>query len=333
MNIVRFENINMLYLLLAIIPIVVYYIFKVRDGHSTLQISSIDGFRNSPRSIKYYFRHLPFVLRMVALVLIIVAMARPQAAVDNQTTTTEGIDIAIALDISTSMLARDFNPDRISAAKDIATKFIIDRKDDRMALIVFAGESYTQCPLTTDHATLINLTSQIRPAGETIDDGTAIGNGLATAVSRLKDSPSKSKVIILLTDGVNNSGQITPATAAEIAKTFGIKVYTIGVGTMGTAPYPAMDMFGNMTYVNAPVEIDEKGLTEIANMTGGRYFRATSNERLKSIYDEINALEKSKIDVSNFVVYKEKYAFFLLLAMIILVIEIGTKNLYLRQIP
>ncbi|MEG1937265.1 MAG: VWA domain-containing protein [Rikenellaceae bacterium] len=330
---VRFENIYMLYLLLVLIPIVAYYIFKVRDGHSTLQISSIEGFRNTPKSTKYYLRHLPFALRMVALTLIIFAIARPQKAKENQTTTTEGIDIAIALDISTSMLARDFNPDRISAAKDIATKFIIDRHDDRIALIVFAGESYTQCPLTTDHATLINLTSQVRPAGETIDDGTAIGNGLATAVSRLKDSPSKSKVIILLTDGINNSGQITPSTAAEIAKTFGIKVYTIGVGSMGTAPYPAIDMFGNMTYVNSPVEIDEKGLTDIATMTGGRYFRATSNERLKSIYEEINALEKSKIDVNHFVLYQEKYSLFVIIAMVILIIEILIKNIYLRQIP
>ncbi len=333
MNIVRFENGGLLWLLLILIPLIAYYIFKLRDGHSTMQISSVDGFRDAHPSMKYYLRHTPFVLRMLAITCLIVAIARPQSVSENSTVKTEGIDIAIALDISTSMLARDFRPDRISAAKDIATKFIIDRKNDRIALTVFAGESFTQCPLTTDHATLINLLSQVEPAGAVIDDGTAIGNGLATAVSRLRESPAKSKVIILLTDGVNNAGQITPATAAEIAKTYGIKVYTIGVGSRGTAPYPAMDPFGNIRYVNIPVEIDERTLQEIATVTGGRYYRATSNERLKSIYDEINALEKTKIDVENYVTYHERYALFALLAMIFVVAELLVKNLYLRQIP
>ena len=333
MNIVRFENISMLYLLFGLIPIIAYYIFKLRDGHPTIQISTIEGLKNTPKTLKYYLRHLPFIFRIGALTLIIIAMARPQSASDHTNTTTEGIDIALSLDISTSMLARDFKPDRISAAKDIATQFIIDRKTDRITLVVFAGESYTQCPLTTDHASLINLTSQVKPAGEFIDDGTAIGNGLATAVSRLKDSPSKSKVIILLTDGVNNSGQITPTTAAEIAKNYGIKVYTIGIGSKGTAPYPAMDRFGNITYVDAKVEIDEETLQNIADMTGGKYFRATSNERLKSIYDEINALEKSKIDVKSFISYQEEYIIFALLAMLLLFAEVIIKNIYLRQIP
>lgn len=331
MEIVRFENSDLFYLLVLIVPMVLYYIFKFKDGKASLQISSIEGVANAPRTIKHYLRHIPFVLRMIGFILLIIALARPQSVSESHTETTEGIDIVMALDVSSSMLARDFKPDRITAAKEVANQFILDRRNDRMGLVVFAGESYTQVPLTTDKPTLVNLLSQIESG--TIDDGTAIGNGLATAVTRLKDSGAKSKVIILLTDGVNNMGQIAPTTAAEIAKTYGIKLYTIGVGTIGTAPYPAIDAWGNMVFMDAKVEIDDKMLTEIAELTGGKYFRATDNEKLKAIYDEINQLEKSKVEVENFTKYTDQYFIFLLWGMLLLVGELLVKYLYLRQIP
>ncbi len=331
MNIVRFESPNVLYLLLLIIPIVFYYIFKLKDGRASIKISTIGILVKNNKTIKYYLRHLPFLLRLTALALFIVALARPQAATDENSVMTEGVDIVISLDISGSMLARDFTPDRISAAKDLATKFIVDRRTDRIGLVVFAGESFTQSPITTDHATLINLLNQIESG--MINDGTAIGNGLATAVARLKESKAKSKVVILLTDGVNNSGQIAPATAAELAKSLGVKVYTIGIGTEGTAPYPAYDAWGNITFQQAKVEIDEDILREIASGTGGRYYRATSNDKLKAIYDEINALEKTKIDVQNFISYQERFSLFVLIGILLLVVEMIIKHLYLKQIP
>ncbi len=330
-DIVRFENPNMLYLLLLLLPMVGYYIFKTKSGRATITFSSVKGLTSIPKSFKYYFRHIPFVLRCAALSLLIVATARPQSVQDSQTITSEGIDIVLSLDVSSSMLALDFSPNRLAAAKDVATKFILDRANDRLGLVVFAGESYTQSPLTSDQATVINLLNQVESGS--IDDGTAIGSGLATAVNRLRESEAKSKVIILLTDGVNNMGQITPITAAETAKAFGIKVYTIGVGTKGNARYPATDYFGNKTYVNVPVEIDEKSLREIAKTTGGRYFRATDNQSLSSIYSEINKLEKSKVEVENFALYSEKYSIFVVLALIILMVEIAVRHLYLRQIP
>ena len=331
MNIVRFESPNVLYLLLLIIPMVVYYIFKLKDGRASMKISTIGGLVKNNKTLKYYLRHLPFLLRILGLSLFIVALARPQAATDENSITTEGVDIVISLDISGSMLARDFTPDRITAAKDVATKFIVDRKTDRIGLVVFAGESFTQSPITTDHATLINLLNQIESG--MINDGTAIGNGLATAVARLKESKAKSKVVILLTDGVNNSGQVAPATAAGLAKSLGVKVYTIGVGTEGTAPYPAYDAWGNITFQQAKVEIDEDILREIATKTGGKYYRATSNEKLKAIYAEINALEKTEIDVQNFISYQERFSLFVLLGILLLLIEMMIKHLYLEQIP
>ncbi len=331
MEIVRFETPQILYLLLLLVPMIGYYLFKLRDGRAFMQISSLSGFVDNPKTLKYYLRHLPFVLRMIVFTLLVLALARPQGATDNNSVTTEGVDIVVSLDISGSMLARDFTPDRISAAKDVATKFIIDRKTDRIGLVVFAGESFTQSPLTTDYATLINLLNQVESG--VIDDGTAIGNGLATAVARLKESDAKSKVVILLTDGVNNSGQVAPITAAELAKTLGIKVYTIGVGSQGNAPYPVLDPWGNITYQQVKVEIDEQVLQDIAEMTDGKYFRATSNDKLKSIYEEINALEQTKIDVQNFVSYQEKFMFFMLLAIVLLIVEIMVKHIYLKQIP
>lgn len=331
MEIVRFENSGLLYLLVLIVPMVIYYIFKFRDGKASLAISSVAGVLSARRTIKHYLRHIPFLLRIVGFALLVVALARPQSVSESHTETTEGIDIVMALDVSSSMLARDFKPDRITAAKQVANQFILDRRNDRMGIVVFAGESYTQVPLTTDKPTLVNLLQQIESG--TIDDGTAIGNGLATAVTRLKDSGAKSKVIILLTDGVNNMGQIAPTTAAEIATTYGIKLYTIGVGTIGTAPYPAIDAWGNMVFMDAKVEIDDKMLTEIAELTGGKYFRATDNDKLKAIYEEINQLEKSKVEVENFTKFTDRYFVFLLWGMILLVGELLVKYLYLRQIP
>lgn len=331
MDIIRFESPNILWLLLLLVPMVVYYWYKHKSGKATVVVSTIVGLSKLPKGFRYYLRHAPMVLRMVAMTLIIVAMARPQSALDNQTVSAEGVDIVLALDVSGSMLARDFKPDRITASKEVASQFILDRPTDRLGIVVFAGESYTQAPLTTDHATLINLLGEVKSG--IIEDGTAIGNGLATAISRLKDSPAKSKVVILLTDGVNNRGQVAPLTSAEIAQTLGVKVYTIGVGTNGTAPYPTIDMWGNTTFVQSKVEIDEEVLTKISEMTGGKYFRATNNSKLKEIYDEINALEKTKIDVESFTIFSEQYKWFVVAALVAVVLEMLTRYLLLRQIP
>ncbi len=296
-----------------------------------MRISTVDGVRRVPRSIKYYLRHLPIVLRSLAVVLIAVALARPQSAQHNSNSTTEGIDIVMSLDVSGSMLARDFTPDRLGAAKEVASNFIMDRPNDRIGLVVFAGESFTQCPLTTDKRSLLNLLGSVKSG--MIDDGTAIGNGLATAVNRLRESKAKSKVIILLTDGINNSGQIAPLTAAEIAQSYGIRVYTVGVGTMGMAPYPVIDMWGHLSFQPMKVEIDEKMLSLIAQMTGGKYFRATDNRRLKDVYDEINQLERSKVEVENFTRYQERFTLFVVLALILLVGEFALRQTWLRRLP
>jgi len=264
------------------------------------------------------------------MALIIVAIARPQSTLNWKNEESEGIDIVLALDVSSSMLARDFEPDRLEAAKDLAIQFIAGRRNDRIGLVVFSGESFTQCPLTTDHSVLINLFKDVKSG--IIEDGTAIGMGLANAVSRLKDSDAKSKVIILLTDGVNNQGAIAPATAADLAQTFGIRVYTIGVGTEGVAPYPMNTPFG-VQLRNMPVEIDEDVLTEIAQKTGGEYFRATDNEKLKQIYEQIDKLEKSKIEVKEFSQRNEEFLMFVMIAAFLLLTEMVLKNTILRQIP
>lgn len=331
MNIARFENIQLLWLLAVILPMTAYYIYTVRKGRAAIQISTVDGLTRLPRTAKYYFRHVPFVLRILAITALVLAMARPQSSVENQTVTTEGIDIIVSLDISGSMLARDFQPDRITAAKDLAGKFILDRKSDRIGLVVFAGESFTQSPLTTDHVTLVNLLNEVRSG--MIDDGTAIGNGLATAVNRLKESPAESKVIILLTDGVNNMGQIAPLTAAEIAGAFDIKVYTIGIGTEGFAPYPTYNAWGEIVFTQMKVEIDEKILMQISDMTGGKYFRATDNKKLQAIYNEINDMEKTKVEIDDYTVYRELFAVFALIGLGLIFSELLFRYLYLRQIP
>ena len=320
-----------LWLLALLVPMIAYYVWRTLQGGAAIQISTIEGVRKAPRTVRYYLRHLPFVLRAAAFALLVVALARPQDIEQNVSTSTEGIDIMLSIDVSGSMLARDFKPDRITAAKEVAGSFIADRYGDRIGLVAFAGEAFTQSPLTTDQSTLQTLLARIRSG--LIEDGTAIGNGLATAINRLRESDAKSKVIILLTDGVNNRGEITPMTAAEIAKAQGIRVYTIDVGTEGMAPYPAIDMFGNLTFVNQKVEIDEKTLTTMAEMTGGRYFRATDKAKLQAIYDEINQLEKSKVEVTEHISYHELFLEWVLAALGLLLLEFLLSNLVLKRIP
>ncbi len=317
-------------LLLLLIPMIGWYIWKLRKSQASLQISSSQGFDKAPVSYKVYLRHLPFVFRVLCLIFLIIALARPQSTDNWQNSTTEGIDIVMSIDISTSMLAEDLKPNRLEAAKEVAASFIAGRPSDNIGLVIFAGESFTQCPLTTDHAVLLNLLKDVQCG--MIEDGTAIGHGLANAVSRLKDSQAKSKVVILLTDGSNNRGEIAPSTAAEIAKTYGVRVYTVAVGTKGTAPYP-FQVAGRTVYQNVPVEIDEKTLTEIAQITGGKYFRATNNKALKSIYEEIDQMEKTKISVQEYSKKQEEYLPFAVLALLFLFFELLLRHTLLRNIP
>ncbi|MCI7139889.1 VWA domain-containing protein [Alistipes sp.] len=330
----HFASPHYLWLLTLLVPMTAYYVWRTLQGGATIRISTVAGLVRAPKSLRYYLRHLPFVLRAAAFALLVVALARPQRIEQNVRTSSEGIDIVMAIDVSASMLARDFQPDRITAAKQVAGSFIADRYGDRIGLVVFAAEAFTQSPLTTDQSTLQTLLSRIR-SGVIDDSGTAIGNGLATAINRLRESEAKSKVIILLTDGVNNRGQIAPLTAAEIARAQGIRVYTIGVGTRGSAPYPAVDIYGQPTggTVMAPVEIDEKTLGAIAELTGGRYFRATDNAKLKAIYDEINQLEKSKVEVTEHVAYHEEFLLWVVAALAALLAEMLLANLVLKRIP
>lgn len=293
-------------------------------------MSSLEPFQRAPRSWKNYLRHLPFVLRLVVTTLLIIVLARPQSTDNWESSSTEGIDIVMAMDISSSMLAADLQPNRLEAAKDVAAEFINGRPNDNIGLVSFAGESFTQCPLTTDHAVLLNLFGKMESG--MIEDGTAIGVGIANAINRIKESSAKSKVIILLTDGSNNRGEIAPVTAAEIAKAFGIRIYTIGVGTQGTAPYPVQTAFG-VQYQNVPVEIDEVTLKQIASTTGGAYFRATDNAKLKEIYAEIDQMERTKISVKEYSKKQEEYLPFALLAMCLLLLEVVLRNSVLRTIP
>ncbi|WP_461629891.1 vWA domain-containing protein [Labilibaculum euxinus] len=330
MSSIEFANPEYFYLLILLIPLIAWYILKDKNAHASIQVSTLKSFHSSAKTYKYYLRHALFVFRVLAIVFLVLAVARPQSSNSRRDVTTEGIDIVMSLDISSSMLARDFEPDRLEAAKEVAVNFISGREDDKIGLVIFSGESFTQCPLTTDHAVLINLFNDIQSG--MIEDGTAIGLGLANAVNRLKDSKSKSKVVILLTDGVNNQGEIAPITAAELAKTFGIRVYTIGIGTMGMAPYPIQTAFG-ISMRNMPVKIDEEVLQQIADMTGGQYFRATDNNKLKAIYEQIDKLEKSKIEVKQYITKSEEYLIFALLAALFLLLEIALRNSMLRNIP
>lgn len=330
----QFASPHYLWLLTLLAPMTAYYVWRTMQGGAAIRISTVAGVLHAPKTVRHYLRHLPFALRAAAFALLVVALARPQDIEQNVRTNTEGIDIVLAIDVSASMLARDFRPDRITAAKEVAGSFVADRYGDRIGLVVFAAEAFTQSPLTTDQSTLQTLLARIR-SGLIDDSGTAIGNGLATAINRLRESDAKSKVIILLTDGVNNRGQIAPMTAAEIARAQGIRVYTIGVGTEGTAPYPAVDIYGQPTgdVVMAKVEIDEKTLGAMADLTGGKYFRATDNAKLKAIYDEINQLEKSKVEVTERISYHERFLVWALAALGALLLEFLLSNLVLKRIP
>ena len=312
-----------------LIPYIIWYIFQWQKSRAAINIPGEHTLAQVPRTYKHYLAHMPFVLRLVAISALIIALARPQSSDNWSETSTEGIDIMISLDVSTSMLAQDFDPNRLNAARKLASEFIAGRPHDRMGLVIFAGESFTQCPLTTDHAVLLNMFQEVK-AG-LLDDGTAIGLGLGTAVTRLKDSDSKSKVIILLTDGVNNTGEITPQTAADLAALEHIRVYTIGVGTQGKAKYPIQTPFG-IDYQMIDVEIDEGVLQDIAQKTGGQYFRATDNERLKEIYHEIDQLEKTKMRSKEFSRKHEEYFLFALAALIAILLEVLLRNTLLRSV-
>ena len=326
-----FEYPKLLWLLVIPALLVLHYIYmEVSQKRPHMRVSTSVPWTYGKRSFMTVLRHVPFILRTFALAMIVVAIARPRPSEETERVDTEGIDIILAMDVSTSMLARDLTPDRINASKDIAIEFIAQRPTDRMGIVVFAGESFTQCPLTTDRATLINLMKEVQT--DLIEDGTAIGNGLATAVARMKDSDAKSRVVILLTDGVNNRGEISPQMAAEIAKTYGVRVYTIGVGKEGVAPYPVMTPWG-VEIQNVKVEIDEALLAEIAESTGGRYFRATDNTKLAEIYSEINKMEKARTTVDSFPIYKELFGKYALLALLAILMELVIKWFVIRRLP
>lgn len=316
-------------LVACIVPLLLIYYILVGRRRATLIVSSTQG--TAPRTLRYYLRHVPIVLRLLAIVAMVIALARPVVVHHESETTTEGVDIVLAMDISGSMLARDFTPDRLSASKRLATEFVAERTGDRLSVVAFAGEAFTQCPLTADQAAVGTMLSRLRSG--VVEDGTAIGNGLATAINRLRESGAKSKVVVLLTDGVNNRGQISPIMAAEIARDLGIKVYTIGVGSRDKAPMPAIDPFGNQTFVMADVEIDEELLRNIASTTSGRYFRANDNEALRNIYQQINELEKSEVQVTHYTSYDELFGRWLLLALLLLALEFIVARVILNRLP
>ncbi len=316
---------------LIIIPIlIVWYIFNCNKQQAYIRFSDTGFFDKLPKSWKSYLRHIVFVLEMAALSLFIIALARPQSSTKKQNVNIEGIDIVLAMDISSSMLAADLKPDRLEASKAVASDFVIGRPGDRMGLIVFSGETFTQVPLTTDHGMMLNMLKDMKCG--MLEDGTAIGDGLASAVSRLKDSEAISKVVILLTDGDNNAGSIDPSTAAEMAKLFGIRVYTIGAGTRGTAPYPVQTPFGGIKYQQVEVNINEPLLQQIANETGGKYFRAESKEKLQQIYDEIDKMERSKIEVSEYKRLHEEFHPFVIWGLIMLGLSFLLKNTIFKSI-
>lgn len=323
-----FENGWFLWFLLVIPLLLGYYIYRQGKANASVKLSTASFLDGGKKTFRHYLRHLLFALRLAAIAIVIIVIARPQNVDKWQSSTTEGIDIIMAIDVSGSMLARDFNPDRLEASKNVATEFISGRPYDRIGLTVFSGESFTQCPLTTDHAVLINLLREVKSG--IIEDGTAIGVGLATAINRIKDSDAISKVIILLTDGVNNMGSIDPVTAAEIAKTFGIRVYTVGVGSMGYADYPVQTPFG-MRYQKMQVEIDEALLQRIAEMTGGQYFRAVDNTSLQRVYAEIDKLEKSKIETREHSKREETFMSWALAAALLLTLELLLRYLFMKN--
>jgi len=327
---IKFANPQFLFLLVIIPALAVWYFYRLKRNHPDLRISDISGFTGKRGGLKLYAYHSLYILRLLAIILLILALARPQTSLSRQDISVEGIDLVIALDVSGSMMAMDFKPDRLDAAKSVAIEFIDGRPNDRIGLVIFSGETFTQCPITTDHAVLKNLFMDIKSG--MIDDGTALGDGLATAVNRLRGSKAISKVIILLTDGVNNMGSLDPRSAAEIAKLYGIRIYTIGVGTVGMAPYPVQTPFGIQTQM-MEVKIDEPLLQEIARVTDGKYFRATNNAKLRAIYQEIDKLEKSKIDVTEFRKKKEEFVPLVLIAFALLGLEFLLRYIYIKNIP
>ena len=328
MNNFIFINTEFFFLLLIPIALLIWYFLKNKKNTSEIIFSDLHSLENT-KTIKNKLIHLTYLFKICALILLIIALARPQSSTNWEESTTEGIDIILSMDISGSMLAEDLKPNRLEASKEVAMDFISKRANDRVGLVIFSGESFTQCPLTTDHNVLINLFKDVKSG--MVEDGTAIGMGLATAVNRLKESDAISKVIILLTDGVNNKGVVAPFTAAEIAKKFGIRVYTIGVGTEGYAPYPFQTPFG-IQYQDVEVQIDEETLQNIATVTDGKYFRATNNINLKEIYKDIDKLEKSKIEVTEFHKRSEEFNKFAIPALLLLVLGFILEKTYLKQL-
>ena len=319
-----------LYFILVVPILIAWYIWQGRKKQAAITYSSLKMFEKIPATFRERLRHLPFALRMLALVFLIIALARPQNFSAGQSVNAEGIDIAMVLDISGSMLAEDFKPNRLEAAKNVIDNFVSARTTDRIGLVIFSREAFTQCPLTIDYSVLRNLLGDIRTG--MIEDGTAIGNGIANGINRLKDSDAESRVIILLTDGVNNAGEVDPISAAEIASTFGIRIYTIGVGTRGQAPYPVQTPFGTR-YQMVPVEIDEVILKKIADITGGEYFRATNNRALEEIYNKIDKMEKTKIEITSYRNAKELFAGWLGIGFILLLLELLASKTILRKLP
>ena len=331
----EFANKEYLLLLVLLIPYILWYFIYKKRGEPTLRMSDTNGYRYAPRSWRIKLMNLPMFLRCITFVLVVVILARPQTHTSWGSKTVEGIDIMLAMDVSTSMLAEDLRPKRMEAAKEVAAEFIADRPNDNIGLTIFAGEAFTQCPMTTDHTSLLNMLQTVRTdiaARGLIEDGTAIGMGLANAVSRLKDSKAKSKVVILLTDGSNNRGDLSPMTSANIAKSLGIRVYTIGIGTNKVARYP-MPVAGGVQYVNIPVEIDTQVLKDIAATTDGNFYRATNNRELKQIYQDIDQLEKTKMRVKKFSKLYEAYQPFAFLAILALFLEILLRTTLFRRIP
>ncbi len=326
----EYANPKYLFLLLLLIPLIGWYIYKLRKTQATFKMSSGFALEKAPSTFRVYMRHFPFLLRLAAIALVIIVLARPQSVNSSDISNSEGIDIVMAMDISGTMMAQDFSPTRLEAAKKVAAEFVNDRRNDRIGLVIFAGESFTQCPLTTDHRVLLNLLNEVKFG--MIDDGTAIGLGLANSVNRLKDSQSQSRVVILLTDGSNNAGQIAPLTAAELAASYGIRVYTIGVGSRGTSYANMMTPYG-MQRVSVSGEFDERTLTEIASITKGTYFRATDNTSLKQIYDEIDQMEKTHISVNTVTKRKELYLPFAIFALVLVGLELILRRTWLRNIP
>lgn len=324
-------NPNMLWLLLLLIPLIAWYVWKQRNMHAALGVSTTLPYAKLPRSFRAMLRHVAFAMQLAAIACVIVILARPQTRDSWRTSSVEGTDIVLAMDISTSMLARDFKPDRFEAAKKVARQFVSGREGDNMGLVIFAAESFTAVPMTTDRSLLANYIHDLKMG--MLQDGTAIGDGLATSINRIREGKAKSKSIILLTDGSNNTGNVAPLTAAEIAAKNGIKVYTIGVGTNGMAPYPQEDFAGRISYVNMPVVIDEPTLKQIAEITGGQYFRATSNTVLADIFEQIDKLEKTQMDVKDFSQTEDDYMAWAIAALALFCMVILMRCTVLRTIP